>query len=107
MRDETWATKSPSKKFRLHYFYCTYVYNHVKTTAFPSEKTWEEIFLRHLRAGVGSVEQLDRVFVSEAFRQADFDCSGGIDCMEPLGLQPRETPEKKICYVLVEMLSIS
>ena len=33
-------------------------------------------------AGVGSVEQLDRVFVSEAFRQADFDCSGGIDCME-------------------------
>lgn len=38
VRDETWATKSPSNKFRLHYFYCTYVYNHVKTPAFSHLK---------------------------------------------------------------------
>lgn len=33
-------------------------------------------------ACVDSVEQLDRRFVSEAFRQADFDKNGGIDCVE-------------------------
>ncbi|CAJ1356469.1 unnamed protein product [Effrenium voratum] len=32
--------------------------------------------------GVDTVEQLDRRFVSEAFRQADYDRSGGIDCKE-------------------------
>ena len=72
-------------------FTCKYtiMINYVYTCISQLKIPWEEMKTDcYLRAGVDSVEQLDRRFVSEAFRQADFDCSGGIDCMEPLGLQP-------------------
>ena len=105
VRDETWATKSPWKKFRLHYMYCTYMYNHVKT---PASSQWKD---------------MGRNFPTPPEGWCRFGgaagsglCLGGL----PTGWLWLQwwhwlygapwfatSPENIFCYVLVEMLSIS